>query len=177
MKCLQNVRYTLSALLLIAVFGLVSGFARADSNDLMLNIPSLSIRTLIVEIAIMQLPSGEASWDTRNLGMQVGHLEGTAGLYETGNIVLGAHSELEQRRQGIFYTLNQIEIGDAVELVRDTETREYVVTQAYLVDIQDLSPVYPTSNDQITLITCDINSYDSATGEYHKRLIVVAERR
>jgi sortase (surface protein transpeptidase) len=51
------------------------------------------------------------------------------------------------------------------------------VTEAYEVEVTDMAPVYPTTTDRITLITCDTGSYNASTGNYNKRLIVVAERR
>jgi LPXTG-site transpeptidase (sortase) family protein len=166
-----------SLVVLIALFGLVPTFTRADSSDVILNIPALNISTPIVEIKIKQFPNGELTWDTQYLGMNVGHLEGTAWVDAPGNIVLGAHSELANRKPGIFYELDELEIGDEIELVQDTETRQYVVSRMYEVEVTDVQPVYPTTNEQITLITCDTNSYDGSTGNYNKRLIVVAERQ
>jgi LPXTG-site transpeptidase (sortase) family protein len=177
MKFLQNAQRCLSALLLIAILGLLSTFAFASSSDVTLNIPALNINTPIVEIKIKQFPNGELTWDTQNLGMGVGHLEGTAWVDAPGNIVLGAHSELAKRQQGVFYNLDQLQIGDEIQLIRDAETREYVVTEAYEVEVTDMAPVYPTTTDRITLITCDTGSYNASTGNYNKRLIVVAERR
>lgn len=177
MKSLQNVQRCLLALVLVAFFGLIPTFVRANGSDVLLNIPDLNISTPIVEIKIKQFPNGELTWDTQNLGMNVGHLEGTAWVDAPGNIVLGAHSELAKRQAGIFYDLDQLALGDKIQLINGAETREYVVTQSYEVEVTDMAPVYPTTTDRITLITCDTNSYDPETGAYNKRLIVVAERR
>jgi len=177
MNFLQHVKRCLTALALVAIFGLLPTFTRANGSDVLLNIPALNISTPIVEIKIKQFPNGELTWDTQNLGMNVGHLEGTAWVDAPGNIVLGAHSELAKRQEGIFYNLDQLALGDEIQLIQGTETREYLVTQAYEVEITDMAPVYPTTTDRITLITCDTGSYDPATGKYNKRLIVVAERR
>jgi LPXTG-site transpeptidase (sortase) family protein len=160
-------------LVMMIVFPTVVG---AQENQTTLNIPSLAISAPITEINIRQFPDNSITWDATNLGMNIGHLAGTAWLDTPGNIVLGGHSELEQRTPGIFYTLDQIQLGDVIVLSTADETRQYTVTQVYQVPYTDLGPVYPTDGERLTLITCDTGSYNTATGTYSNRIIVVAER-
>lgn len=180
MKSLKLItRRLLSAALLLAVCFAIAGHAsvtHAQDLQTSVSIPSLNINAAITEIKLKQFPGGKITWDTLNLGLNVGHLEGTAWLDAPGNIVLGAHSELAERTPGIFYTLDRIKTGDAVVLANGSETRTYTVTQIYQVEFKDLNPIYPASSDIVTLITCDTGSYNASTGVYNKRLIVVAER-
>ena len=163
-------------LVLLIVMTVFPVIAQAQDNQPTLTIPSLAISAPITEINIQQFPNGSITWDTANLGMNIGHLQGTAWLDAPGNIVLGGHSELAERVPSIFYTLDQIQIGEVITLTTGAETRQYTVTQIYQVPYTDLGPVYPTTTERLTLITCDTDSYNTATGVYNQRIIVVAER-
>jgi LPXTG-site transpeptidase (sortase) family protein len=171
--------YLFPLIILLATFAavfLVPAIAYAQDTGATLSIPSLNVTASIVEVNLRQFPNGKMTWDTQALGMNVGHLENTAWLDTPGNIVLGGHSELAQRTQGVFYMLVNIKMGDSIMLTRGEDTRQYIVTQIYQVDFDDLSPVYPTASELLTLITCDTGSYNTSNGNYNRRMIVVAER-
>ncbi|MFN8376134.1 MAG: hypothetical protein U0694_25080 [Anaerolineae bacterium] len=56
-----------------------------------------------------------------------------------------------------------------------TARRRYIVTEKRSVDYSfDLSVVYPAPPERLTLITCDIPSYDAGNNFYWERLVVVA---
>ncbi|HLV34315.1 MAG TPA: sortase [Spirillospora sp.] len=114
------------------------------------------------------------SWDVTDLGSHVGHLQGTAWMDKPGNIVLAGHVEMSDGRTGIFASLDRLNIGDPVTLTQNGEERIYQVTQKFTTDPTDLTVLYPSQTDRLTLITC--SAYDFLTDEYRERFVVIAER-
>ena len=53
--------------------------------------------------------------------------------------------------------------------------RRYVVVNILSVDYRDVSVVYPTTFNRLTLITCDIPSYVAEQGIYYERLVIIAD--
>jgi|GEM_PF-1258431 len=105
----------------------------------------------------------------------VGHFEGTAWMNATGNIVLGGHSEYPNGTPGIFANLYNVGIGDEIFLRDGATEQRYVVVNVRSVDYRDISVVYPTGHNRLTLITCDIPSYVATQGIYYERLVIIAD--
>ena len=78
-----------------------------------LSIPTAGVNTAIVEVYL-----DGVSWDVHYLGQNAGHLQGTAWLGESGNVVLAGHVEMADGSPGIFATLDQMNPGDLVILSR-----------------------------------------------------------
>lgn len=116
------------------------------------------------------------SWDVSNLGMNIGHLQGTSWVTGTapGNIVLSGHVELSDGRRGIFAGLDEMQIGETIILTRNGADHYYRVVDMMTVAPDDLTPVYPTQDERLTLITC--TGYDFFSDTYEERQVVVAER-
>ncbi len=108
------------------------------------------------------------------LGMNVGHLIGTAPLMSTGNIVLVGHVELADGRPGIFAGLKDVTNGELILLKWHGEQRAYSVSTVKSVAPDDVSVLYPTEQEQLTLITC--GDYDFFSNTYRERIVVVAPR-
>lgn len=105
----------------------------------------------------------------------VGHFQGTQWVTGAGNVVLGGHSEYPDGSAGIFKSLYGVNIGDEIFLSDSGVQRRYIVSNVFSVDYTDLSVVYPTTHNRLTLVTCDIPSYDPNSNWYGERLVVVAE--
>ena len=114
------------------------------------------------------------SWDITDLGQYVGHLQGTGWVDRPGNIVLAGHVEMADGRRGIFATINDLSIGDPIFLDQDGEERTYQVTQLFTTAPDDLSVLYPTTSERLTLITC--SNYNFFQDNYLDRTVVIAER-
>ncbi len=123
---------------------------------------------------VIQAYLDDGNWDIRDLRSNAGHLEGTAWVDQPGNVVISGHIELSNGLPGIFSNLDAIQIGQEIRIISEGLEHVYVVTDMYNTVPTDLSPLYPTDDDRLTLITC--NSYDLVTNAYRERLIVVAER-
>ncbi|MCA9894161.1 MAG: sortase [Anaerolineae bacterium] len=138
-----------------------------------LTIPSIGIAS---GLTIFPLDGEGRTWGIDPWEHEVGHFYGTSWLGTPGNVVLGAHSEYPDGKQGTFYALENIGLGDEV-IIRDGDlTERYIVTYMHSVDYRDVSVVYPTRDYRVTLITCDIPSYVAEQGLYYERLVVVAQK-
>lgn len=139
-----------------------------------LSIPAIDVEAPIVTLYIRAFPSGEVTWDTSTITSEVGYLDGLAWFGEGGNIVLGGHSELAGRVPAVFYDLDDVVVGDEI-IVNDHGTEwRYVVTETFTVSDRDLSILYPTRGERLTLMTCDTDSL--VGGQYSRRVVVIAER-
>ena len=84
----------------------------------------------------------------RNLNRGAALVPGSAAPDSNGNVSIAAH------RDGYFRSLQQVEIGDVVDVQLPTGERSYRVTQLSIVEPTDLSPVQPTESAALTLVTC-----------------------
>lgn len=105
-----------------------------------------------------------------------------------GNAVFSAHVDYNAlvpyagvrfRGPGAFADLDDLEVGDAVEVLRDGEVYRYAVSWSRMVDASDLEAwgrvlSSATSIDSVTLFTCD-GLFDARTVSYSHRLVVRAE--
>ena len=137
--------------------------------------PTLMIPSVGMEIGITTFPLDGVSWAIDPWEKSAGHLQGTAWVTGNGNMALGGHSLYPDGRAGAFNSLYNVSIGDEI-IVQDGEfVRRYIVSDIRVVPFTDISVVYPTAHSRVTLITCDIPSFQSASGLYGERLVVIAD--
>ncbi|RPI98823.1 MAG: sortase [Chloroflexi bacterium] len=151
---------------------LVTGPAALNSDEperVTLLIPSINVAAPVIETLF-----GGASWDVRNLGENAGHLEGTGWFDSPGNVVLAGHVELADGRPGIFARLDDLKAGDWVIVEQGTTQRRYRISAIKTVEADDLTVLYPTEQERLTLITC--SDYDFLQNSYQSRVVVVADR-
>ena len=132
-------------------------------------IPSAGIFTPVVEVFL-----DGTSWDVSQLGNNVGHLEGTAWVDTGGNVALSGHVELSDGRQGIFANIDELEVGDLIEIQQGEEVWRYSVAEVTTTTPEDLTPIYPSDVEKLTLITC--GNYDFFQDSYLERIVVTAVR-
>ena len=135
----------------------------------------ISIPELGFYSGITTFPLANGTWQIAVEEPLVGHLQGTAWINDTSNIVLAGHSLHSNGANGIFAGLYHVNVGQEVILNDNNIERRYVVTKIHIVHYQDISVAYPTQGDQLTMLTCHIPSYNRATNNYDQRLVVVAE--
>jgi len=138
-------------------------------EDTTLFIPSIAVQTPIIRVFL-----DGTSWDVSGLGMNVGHLQGTNWIKDGGNTVVSGHVEMRDGRAGVFADLGSLQSGDRVLVRQGDEEIVYSVTEIFNTSPDDLTPLYPASEDRLTLITCD--DYNFFSDSYQERTIVVAER-
>lgn len=132
-------------------------------------IPSAGVNANIVSVYL-----GAVSWDVSALGGNVGHLEGTAWFGRPGNIGLAGHAEMSDGRPGVFASLDKLTPGDPIILMQGGREQRYRVREVRRVAPQDLTVLYPTTSEQMTLITCD--DYSFVQNTYLERIAVIADR-
>lgn len=135
---------------------------------------TLSLPTVNVFAPIVTFPLDGVSWAIDPWERNIGHLQGTAWFNSGGNVVMGGHSSYPNGRPGIFAGLYQLNIGDPIIVMVDGGERRYVVTEKFSVHYDDLRVAYPSADSRLTLITCDLPSYNPDTQFYSERLVVVA---
>jgi LPXTG-site transpeptidase (sortase) family protein len=117
-----------------------------------LEIPKIQMDAIVVEGA-----------SRRDLSEGPGHMKETAQAGETGNMVITAHRDTFFRH---IYELNK---GDQIQVRRSGRAFTYEVTGKRIVMPEDVSVIRPTTNPQLTLITCYPTYY---IGPAPKRLVV-----
>ncbi len=137
--------------------------------------PTLMIPSVGMQVGIKTFPLDGVSWAIDPYEPLVGHLQGTSWVNGNGNVALAGHSLYPNGRAGVFNSLYNVNLGDEI-VVQDGEiVRRYIVSDIRVVDYTDVSVIYPTGHHRVTLITCDIPSFQSATGLYGERLVVIAD--
>jgi LPXTG-site transpeptidase (sortase) family protein len=160
--------FSSSIVSLIVTFIYLSSVSANANNSITLSIPSVGIQASITEF-----PLQGDSWRIDPWENQIGHLEGTA--WAGSNIALGGHSRLPDGSAGVFAALDDVRAGDTITLNDGYGERQYQVVEVKTVPETDISIVYPTTSERLTLITCDVQSYNADAGYYSERVVVVAE--
>lgn len=168
MSIIMKVKLFLSLIILIWL-STVTVFA--EDPIAVIHIPSIEVRSEVIPLHTRKFSYG-ATWDTRRLNDNVGYLTGTGWFGNNQNVVLGGHSETYQRQPSIFYHLADVQVGDVIHVEANDTTYNYIVTSLEWVDPTNLNSVLPTGHAQLTLITCDTNSYDGS--RYQQRLVIRA---
>jgi uncharacterized protein YraI len=86
--------------------------------------------------------------------------------------VLAAHSQVAPDHPDLFINLASIQPGASILIAGEGGTTVYTVREIYTVDRYDLSPVYPTTDNRLTLITCATDTWDD--NAFTGRVVVVA---
>jgi sortase A len=102
----------------------------------------LRMRGVGLEVPIYQ----DAS--ERNLNRGAGLVAGTAAPGSDGNVAIAAH------RDGYFRVLQDVALGDVLELETASQRRRYRVSALTVVAPTDISPLAATSAPAVTLVTC-----------------------
>lgn len=102
-----------------------------------------------------------------DLKRAAGHIPGTALPGEPGNVAIAAH------RDTFFRPLRRIQPNDLITLNTLGGEYHYRVVGTEVVPPKDVSVLYPTGYDSLTLVTCFPFAY---VGPAPRRFIVRAER-
>ena len=88
-----------------------------------------------------------------NLKVGVGYIPGTASIGEIGNTAIAGHRSYTFGK--FFNRLDELDIGDKIEIYSNGQTYEYTVYKKHIVDPTDLSVLNRNDTDKVlTLITC-----------------------
>jgi sortase A len=103
--------------------------------------------------------------DDFNLDRGAGRIKGMAKMDEDGNLGISGH------RDGFFRTFKDIEVGDDIEIQTPRGVETYAVSSINIIPKEDTSPLAPSDEKMLTLITCYPFYY---VGHAPKRMIVKA---
>jgi LPXTG-site transpeptidase (sortase) family protein len=132
------------------------------------------IPELKIHHSLTQFPLGLMTWDISPDYTGLGTLEGTAQPHQPGNVIVAGHSEMPDGSAGIFARLDALQPGMEIWLYTGEQMRLYRVARRLVVDEGDLRPLYPSRKDQLTLLTCEIASFDPQSQTYANRVVIVA---
>jgi sortase A len=109
----------------------------ADAPEALLRIPRLTL-----EVPVYR--------DTSDLNLDrgAGHIPGTTGLIESGNIGIAAH------RDGFFRKLKDVELGMDIFLEHGGRTLRYHIVEISIVTPEEAAVLAPTGHPSVTLVTC-----------------------
>lgn len=141
--------------------------AQGVAGPFTLSMPAVNVTVNVTEAWIR----GQ-TWDFSTFTDAAGHFQLTAYPGSGGNVVIGAHYELANFVPGPFINLDQLQIGDQIVVTYQGHTYTYQVTRTLLVDPSDVSVVYPTPTETLTLITC--YTYSASVQRYTQRYVLQA---
>jgi sortase A len=101
----------------------------------------------------------------KTLRVAAGHIKGTALPGTAGNICIAAH------RDTLFRPLREVQSQDAIIITTTYGTFRYIADTVEIVSPTDVRVLRPTSDQELTLITCYPFTY---VGPAPKRLVVHA---
>jgi len=102
-----------------------------------LRIPSIELEVPLLE--------GD---DDLTLNRGVGHIEGTTAPGDIGNVGIAGH------RDGFFRGLNNLRLGDTIDLYTEKGNSRYVVDEILIVPSENVSVLGRRSKHALTLVTC-----------------------
>jgi len=120
-----------------------------------LSIPVIDMDAIVVE-----------GTSYRQLAIAPGHMTETPAPGENGNSVITAH------RDTFFRHIYELKKGDQITVRRGGKSFQYEVDRKYVVKPSDVSVLRPTTDAQLTLITCYPTYY---VGPAPERLVVTAK--
>ena len=140
------------------------------------NNPTITISSLNISAEIKEFRLSGGTWTIDPWEKGIGHLEDTGWFDNPTNIVLAGHSTMPNGKPGVFTTLNDLSLGQEIVLFDGNADRHYQIIDIRVVPVDDVSVVMPTDHERLTLITCEIGSYDEVSQGYTQRLVVIADR-
>lgn len=144
----------------------------ADSPDTS-PVKRIIIPALALDTVVKYVPYDGLTWLIAGLQQEVAWLGDTSWPGLGSNTALAAHVTLRTGSDGPFRFLSDLRYGDTVFVETEQKTYEYMVRDTIVVEPTDLSVLEPSSESQLTLITC--TEWDTYTGFYTKRFVVLAD--
>ncbi len=133
----------------------------------------IAIPALLLDTEVKYVPFDGFSWLINGLRQEVAWMGDTSWPGLGGNTGLAGHVTVAGMGDGPFRHLDSLPAGEIVILYTEENIYTYQVRESRVTDAEDMSVVLPSSNPQITLITCV--DWDQEQQTYMNRLIVVAD--
>jgi LPXTG-site transpeptidase (sortase) family protein len=138
-----------------------------------LSISSIAVDTPVKQGGLVVDRRGTPSWETLPfVAVHYGDLTALVGA--PGNAVIAGHV-VTLYEGNVFRNLYKVQLNDRVQVWDDAEREhDFVVVDVKLVPPTDMSPMAPTPDRTLTLITCG-GTFDPIKREFSERLIVTAK--
>jgi LPXTG-site transpeptidase (sortase) family protein len=133
----------------------------------------IRIPSLAVDNPVAYVPFEDSTWLIQGLREEIAWMGDTSWPGLGGNTGLAGHVTVRGLGKGPFWDLNTLSQGASIALYTEENVYFYSVRDQRIVEEWDLSVLEPTSNPQITLITCV--DWDEQERVYLKRLVVFAD--
>jgi LPXTG-site transpeptidase (sortase) family protein len=149
-----------------------------DSPDGENTIDTSPVRRIVVpdldlDALVHFAPFEGLTWPVDGLREDVGWLGDTSWPGLGGNTVLAGHVTVKGLGDGPFRYLEELNEGAEVLVYTEENVYTYAVKEQLTVNETDLGVTLPTTNPQLTLITC--TGWDTDLSIYRFRRVVVAE--
>jgi len=118
-----------------------------DYEDSLLTNMAPPLAILTIDKLNLQVPIWNGT-DDLVLNRGAGRIKGTAKMDEAGNLGLSGH------RDGFFRGFKDIQIGDEIEVQTTRGVQSYEVSSIDILPKSDISPLTPTDEKIITVVTC-----------------------
>lgn len=136
-------------------------------------IQRISIPFLKIEATVVEVPFNGETWDISTLGQDIARLGEIPGESAGKNIILAGHFTVSNSELGPFRYISRLPIGERILVYTDRMTYTYQVREHALVSDRDERVYAPTSEAQLTLLTCE--TWDESTGKFLRRRVVFAD--
>jgi LPXTG-site transpeptidase (sortase) family protein len=114
------------------------------------DIPSIGLAADVVAAGLVERDGG-LTWEVP--AYKVGHAETTANAGQPGNAVLLGHVT-SLHSGNVFANLDQVEVGQAIDVFADSRTFRYLVVSKTHVPRADTSMIEQVDAPVVSLITC-----------------------
>jgi LPXTG-site transpeptidase (sortase) family protein len=128
----------------VAAAQAVSPAAKGHQPALRMIIPKIGVNAPVVDT-----PPVNGIWDVAD--WKVGHLSTSPNPGAVGNAAYSAHDDIKGE---LFKRVGELKPGDPIVLKTRSASYTYVVTGQQIVDPSNTSPLDPTAQPTITLISC-----------------------
>lgn len=149
--------------------------AMAASDPVSVRIPDIAVDSTLLHLGLRS--DGSLEVPPPDPGSPAAWYDKSPTPGEVGPAILLGHVNDTQNQDGVFARLDELELGDVVEVTRkDGSVAKYQVTAAeqYSKGSFPSEEVYgDTKGPEIRLITCD--GYDPATGQWGDNLVIYGE--
>ena len=142
--------------------------AYTSTNDLRLDIPSLSLNMPIVGVKLQ-----DNGWDITWLGNNAGYLEGSAYPTLSGNSILTGHVTDANGNPGPFSNIKDLKVGDKINIHNNGLIHVYEVRQSALISPDNIKTLFKHEDyEWLTLVTCE--TYNDKLDKFIYRRMVRA---
>jgi LPXTG-site transpeptidase (sortase) family protein len=131
------------------------------------------IPAMLLDTVVKYVPFDGDTWLITGLRQEVAWMGETSWPGLGGNTGLAGHVTVAGMGDGPFRHLDELPAGELVLLYTENNIYTYQVRESRLTDAGDMSVTLPTTNPQVSLITCI--DWDNATKAYLNRLVVIAD--